>query len=338
MKIVDLFSGLGGLTVGAYQAAQQMGEDFEIYLASDIDPHCKTFYLHNFEQYVTTFHGEDIVDLDVSSLKKSEIDFLFAGPPCQGNSDLNNHSRRTDEKNNLYLETLKVISHLSPKVFLIENVPTVVHAEQGVVDQVKEVLNNLYEIQDLVIDFEKLGVSQTRKRHVLIGSKYPLPADLLNRMYEGKNPSTLRDSIFDLQDVEANTLFNTPSRMVSVNRDRTNYLFDNGLYDLPNHMRPKCHQGNHSYKSMYGRLSWDKPAQTITGGFGSMGQGRYLHPAMRRVITPHEAARIQGLPDWLDFSPINKRGAVQQMIGNAVPPVLSKELIIKIHEARNELQ
>lgn len=79
---------------------------------------------------------------------------------------------------------------------------------------------------------------------------------------------------------------------------------------------------------MYGRMYPDKPAQTITGGFGSMGQGRFLHPLKRRVITPHEAARIQGLPDWLNFNQVLKRRQLHQMIGNAVPPILSQELII----------
>ena len=77
---------------------------------------------------------------------------------------------------------------------------------------------------------------------------------------------------------------------------------------------------------MYGRLRWDQPAQTITTGFGSMGQGRYVHPARRRTITPHEAARLQTFPDTFDFGDVTSRKALAKMIGNAVPPLLMATL------------
>jgi DNA (cytosine-5)-methyltransferase 1 len=74
---------------------------------------------------------------------------------------------------------------------------------------------------------------------------------------------------------------------------------------------------------MYGRLDFARPAQTITTGFGSPGQGRYLHPSELRTLTPHEAARIQFFPDWFDFSPLEHRNALSRAIGNAVPPKLA---------------
>src|SRR5690606_5320498 len=94
-------------------------------------------------------------------------------------------------------------------------------------------------------------------------------------------------------------IFFTASTTKKINKKRIDYLFENNLWDLPDSQRPDCHkEKSHSYKSCYGRLRWDKPAQTLTSGFGSMGQGRYVHPLQRRVITPHEAARIQGFPDF----------------------------------------
>jgi DNA mismatch endonuclease (patch repair protein) len=93
-------------------------------------------------------------------------------------------------------------------------------------------------------------------------------------------------------------------------------------------MRPKCHRDKeHSYISMYGRLSWDDPAQTITTGFGSMGQGRFVHPALPRTITPHEAARLQTLPDFYDLDTTKARGAWAMVVGNAVPPLLAVRLV-----------
>src|SRR5204863_729085 len=67
---------------------------------------------------------------------------------------------------------------------------------------------------------------------------------------------------------------------------------------------------------------WNKPAQTITSGYGSMGQGRYVPPGRRRTLTPHEPARLQTIPDWFSFATAPKRTALARMIGNAVPPLL----------------
>lgn len=328
MRIVDLFSGLGGLTIGAYQAAKILNQDFEIYLASDFEIACSDFYQLNFAQFINTFHTDDITKLDTSSLERKKVDYLFAGPPCQGHSDLNNLSRRSDPRNTLYLETIKFIEHFQPRVFMIENVPTVVHSKQGVVETAKELLHNRYDVIELVIDFEKLGIAQSRKRHILLGSINEIPSNILERLYNDKIPATLLDVVGDIVDVKSECMFDSASRMSSENKSRADYLFENDMYDLPNFLRPRCHRSKHSYKSMYGRMYPDKPAQTITGGFGSMGQGRFLHPLKRRVITPHEAARIQGLPDWLNFNQVLKRRQLHQMIGNAVPPILSQELII----------
>src|SRR5207253_556150 len=54
-----------------------------------------------------------------------EVDFLLGGPPCQGHSDLNNHTRRTDPKNVLYLKMARAAEILKPRVVVIENVPPV---------------------------------------------------------------------------------------------------------------------------------------------------------------------------------------------------------------------
>ncbi len=114
-----------------------------------------------------------------------------------------------------------------------------------------------------------------------------------------------------------------PSRMTATNTERIKHLFMNRLYELPDAVRPSCHRDKaHTYQSVYGRLRWGCPAQTITSGFGSMGQGRYVHPQRQRLITPHEAARIQGFPDFFDFSAAGGVTALRTMIGNAVPPPL----------------
>ena len=120
------------------------------------------------------------------------------------------------------------------------------------------------------------------------------------------------------------TPFYQPSRPTAENAKRIQYLFDNDIHDLPNSLRPSCHRDKqHAYISMYGRMHWDKPAQTLTSGFGSMGQGRFVHPTRPRLITPHEAARLQGFPDFFDFTVVDSVTALREMIANAVPPPLT---------------
>ena len=78
---------------------------------------------------------------------------------------------------------------------------------------------------------------------------------------------------------------------------RIDHLFDKNLYDLPDAERPDCHKNGNTYPSVYGRMNWDRPAGTRTTGFLTPGRGRYIHPLRRRVLTPHEAARVQSFPD-----------------------------------------
>jgi DNA (cytosine-5)-methyltransferase 1 len=54
-----------------------------------------------------------------------------------------------------------------------------------------------------------------------------------------------------------------------------------------------------------------------------MGQGRFVHPKRRRTITPHEAARLQFIPDFFDFGEVKNRTKLAEMIGNAVPVKLA---------------
>ena len=133
-----------------------------------------------------------------------------------------------------------------------------------------------------------------------------------------------------------NLIDTTPS-LTQANLDRIDYLFENELFDLPDAQRPDCHKNGTSYTSVYGRMHWDRPAQTITTAFGTPGQGRYIHPRQRRLISPHEAARIQGFPDWFQFAPPGfdvKRKHLAKWIGDAVHPILGYSVGIAMLAAR----
>lgn len=342
-RVADLFSGCGGLTLGVAQACRQYSIGLEIALAVDFEASATSAYRANFPlaKNLTTTSVELLFDGELGT-KPTELEritqsavgpihALVGGPPCQGHSNLNNHTRRIDPKNNLYLYMVRAAEILTPEIVLVENVPAVLndrHGDQNVVQIARDGFRAAgFSVADEVVSLYDLGVAQTRKRHILIASsqKGLDPAGALKAISGSKQHRDLRWAIGDLTDAH-NSILDTPPKASETNLKRMQYLLDNDLFDLPNTERPTCHQGNHSYKSMYGRLRWNEPAQTITSGFGSIGQGRYMHPERKRALTAHEAARIQGFPDYFKFDIGLTRSALATMIGNAVPPQLARSI------------
>jgi DNA (cytosine-5)-methyltransferase 1 len=90
--------------------------------------------------------------------------------------------------------------------------------------------------------------------------------------------------------------------------------------DLGKEHQLKCHQNNDGFKDVYGRMAWDKPSPTITGGCFNPSKGRFLHPEEDRAISMREAALLQSFPSDYTFSLSRGKIAVAQMIGNALPP------------------
>lgn len=268
------------------------------------------------------------------SLRRSvgPIDVLVGGPPCQGHSDLNNHTRRSDPKNELYLRMVRAAEVFKPQVIMVENVPAVLHDKLNVVQRAVGALEELgYKVADAVVKLDKLDVAQRRKRHILLAAKETMPSPSLILGEIATRKGAKRDlswAIGDLARLKDPVGWDQPSRVSPENLRRMEWLIQAKEYDLPNFMRPVCHQQEHSYKSMYGRLKWSEPAQTITSGFGSIGQGRYMHPDAARALTPHEAARIQGFPDYFSFEGIARRTVLSTTIGNAVPPPLAQAVLV----------
>jgi DNA (cytosine-5)-methyltransferase 1 len=348
VRIVDLFCGCGGLSLGIAEAARRVGLGTKVSMAIDSDEDAVAVYRSNFPRAdVRCVPVETVFDGHLSAKQtKSEeaardkvgpVDVLIGGPPCQGSSDLNNHTRRDDPRNALYARMARAAWVLKPALVLVENVPSVRHDVEEVVDVTVRTLRRAgYEIHDAIIDLSGLGVPQHRRRHIVLASRDPRvdPRIVLESLTVRCDKHSARSVAWAISDlVKTNGhLFDTPSTPTPRNAKRIAYLFREDLYDLPNRLRPSCHHSVHSYRSMYGRLRWEEPAQTVTTGFGSMGQGRYVHPREPRMITPHEAARLQMLPDFVTFRDAPSRGAIAKMIGNCVPPALGiaiGELVLK---------
>lgn len=341
IRVADLFGGCGAMTLGIAEACRALGMQFRMAGAFEIDDAALAVYSANFggpeprrdiERLLSARWNAPITKRERELVEEiGRVDFVVAGPPCQGHSNLNNVTRREDPKNELYFRLARFAYLFQPKWILIENVQAVLHDSGDVVARTRRALRKMgYHVDDGVARVDDLGVAQTRRRHLLFAvhkdaglpaANVPKFAEVLER-YKVPRRSVLW-AIGDLAARNGKGLFDTASVPSAQTKQRIDWLFDNEKYDLHNSKRPKCQQGEHRYIGVYGRMRPEDPAPTITGGYDTMGRGRFVHPTRRRTVTPHEAARIQFFPDWFDFSVVTARARLAQIIGNAVPPKLS---------------
>jgi DNA (cytosine-5)-methyltransferase 1 len=338
LGIVDLFASIGGLSVGAIEGARRMHRAARVQLAVDFWPLALDVFTRSLgldESVTLEMDLEGVLGGIAAAPRASErvlVDhgrgatILLAGPPCQGHSALNNSTRHDDPRNDLYLAIARVARLIEPAAVIVENVSGVGRDKRRAAERCTASLAEQgYAMQSRRLRLDELGAPQRRVRHVLVATREgSFNFDALPIT----PPRTVEWAIADLLAIDdSDAMFDTPSVPSEENEARIDWLFEHDEYDLPNAERPKCHHNDHSYVSMYGRLRWDLPAQTITSGFGSMGQGRFVHPLVRRTLTPHEAARLQFLPDFMDFSGVARRSDLATMIGNAAPPILTIAIV-----------
>jgi len=344
LRTLDLFAGAGGLALGFRQAADECGFATRSVAAVDEDFGALEIYRRNHQTSLvlndsvsmlvnfqldgtgddSKFFGMPAAAAKIAHLKGS-IDVVLAGPPCQGHSNLNNHSRRDDGRNDLYLNVPAMAVALEIPMVIIENVPGVVHDHRSVVSTTISLLrSNGYHVTFGVHDAAAMGWPQTRKRFFLIGSKefapieVPIVASAL--AYESTLPVTWALDGSNLS--EEDSFMGETAAISQENQRRVNFLFENEIYELPNSERPECHREGTTYRSVYGRMRADEPAPTLTAGFLSPGRGRFTHPTEPRALKPREAARVQGFPDNYSFGLATgtpPKTHLAKWIGNAVP-------------------
>jgi DNA (cytosine-5)-methyltransferase 1 len=347
VRLVDLFSGIGGLTLGVEEACRQLALGLEVRLAVECNAEIARAYADNFlpsngaatdvSQWFDRSPSESLSTCERKTRATvGVVDILVGGPPCQGHSTLNNYTRGDDPKNELYHAVIRAAEVLEPDCVLIENVPAIERDARGTLARATERLLRLgYLVDSAVVCVSDIGVPQLRSRHVLAARRRIAPSIVAAlQAVRARAQRTVRWAIEDLVDVRPRGILDDAAGLSRENQRRAEFLIAHDQFDLPNRLRPKCQRGPHKYKSMYGRLAWDAPAQTITTGFGSPGQGRYFHPSRPRALTPHEAARLQFLPDWLDLRSIVHRKKLAAAIGNAVPPKLAFAIAASLLDTR----
>lgn len=335
VRTADLFCGCGAMSLGVWEACRALQLKMIPTFAVDLNADAVATYTLNFETKAARV-GDifDFIDGELGQRETcretafknqiGEIDILMGGPPCQGHSDLNNHTRRNDPKNLLIFRMARFAELFRPKHVIIENVQGIRHDKNSAAQKTKAFLQSIgYNVDDGLILGSHVGVAQRRRRFFMVASLVVIPQIAKMASDYVTTERTIEWACQDLVDVKGTTTFDTAAQHSHTNVERINYLFDHNIYDLPDIVRPDCHRLKaHDYKAVYGRLRPKEPAPTITTGFGSTGQGRFVHPLRRRTITPHEAARLQFIPDFFKFGDIGRR-SMQLLIGNAVPPKMA---------------
>ena len=348
LGVVDLFCGSGGLALGVRQLAHEMGYSVinEVIVDSDVDAtrtlaanhdvrlRCTDsvtslvdFRVRGSGEAATFTYAPELLDDELADAA-CRADLLTAGPPCQGHSNLNNRSRRSDMRNHLLLTVPAFAVAAKIDRVLIENVPAVVHDDASVIATTRALLESVgYQVTDGVLACDKMGWPQTRKRYFMVACRHsePIPLESIAECLADKKPRTLEWALSHLDAWPADPAdpLDQSTEHNEENQRRIDWLFDNDEYDLALSERPECHKEGTSYTSVYGRMRPNEPAPTITTGFTTPGRGRFIHPTERRTLTPREAAVIQGFP--LDYRFITESGAspsrsqLAKWIGDAVP-------------------
>lgn len=348
LRLVDLFSGAGGFALGAAMAAEAVGRLPRFLAALDLDRGALAVHRRNLGTETTLASSvRDVVhapiagsgdharfagppELLADALRCAPRPHLvIGGPPCEGHSNLNNHSRRDDARNTLLLPAVATAVALGADAFVFENVRQLARDRRGTLPTALAVLRDAgWTVRTVVLDAAEFGAPQRRERMFVVGFRGEADLAAFDSVLAALQRPAVATAVAlaDLAQSEAEDPFDRSPALSEANRRRIEHLFRHDLYDLPNEIRPLCHRDGTTYKAVYGRLRWDGPAPTITTGFGTPGRGRFVHPLEPRLITPHEAARLQTFPDWFDFRDGEglrpPRKALEKWIGDAVPPLL----------------
>ena len=251
-----------------------------------------------------------------------EIDLLAGCPPCQGFSTLrtlNGSVKIGDPRNELLLEFLRFVEVIQPRAVMMENVPGL--AKDNRFSHFRERLESLGYIGNYrILNAADYGVPQRRRRLIYLagrGIKIPFAAKV--RTYK-KVEDVLKN--LPVAGQSGDSIHDMPERRSSKVMRVISLIPKNGgsRKDLPKEMQLECHKRCNGFKDIFGRMAWDKVAPTITSGCSNPSKGRFLHPEENRTVTLREAALLQSFPPDYKFAPNIGKGALAEMIGNALPP------------------
>lgn len=340
LKLVDLFCGTGGFSLGAHRAG------FDVTAAVDIDTTLTSSYRSNFAN--TTLFNQDVSKLTGEELRAragGKIDGIFGGPPCQGFSAMG-HRKVDDPRRELLGHFFRIVSEAKPAFFVMENVVGLSYADAKPVleEAFAQIVGSYQLVGPVVLDAAEYGAATKRRRLFVIGYD-PTRCDPITAadLLDGRRPAaTVADAIGDLSSASETgerdgfDIWSLPEETIP-NAYRESLRANDGLFT--GH-RPTIHTaevtarfnkvpaGSTDKVGRHPRLSWSGQCPTLRAGTGSdrgsFQAVRPIHPDLPRVITVREAARLQGFPDSFKFHPTVWHSF--RMIGNSVSPIMSEAI------------
>ncbi len=344
---VDLFCGVGGLTHGLKKSG------ITVRAGIDLDTSCKFAYETNNK---AEFLGKDISQLTGKHLKKywkkGEVKVLVGCAPCQPfsthSNKISDEEKEIGDKWNLLNEFVRIIRETKPVVVSMENVPNLSNKE--IFKKFVATLQELkYKVSYKNVYCPDFGIPQKRRRLVLLASRLG-KIELIPPTHTKKNYPTVREAIGHLEIIdngersEIDKLHFT-TELSDINLQRIRASVPNGTWeDWDIDLRLECHKkdSGNTYKSVYGRMSWDDPSPTITTQFYNYGTGRFGHPLQDRAITVREASILQSFPSNYKFVDTKDEVSIKRLgthIGNAVPVnlgwAIGKSIIKHVNDVKN---
>lgn len=343
---IDLFSGAGGMSLGAELTG------IHVKYAVEKDVYAAQTYQYNHRN--TTMLNVDIREITTTPNFKDSITVLFGGAPCQGFSSSNRRTNNRDNSENwLYKEFVRILRILKPEWVVFENVTGIVEMESGAF--FNEIITDFesagYTTSYKILNAVEFGVPQKRSRLFLVGSKHGKTIDFSPTIISTK--ITVKDALEDLPQLDNGASVDIMSYSCNADNEyakvmrgsltkctghlvtrNAEYVLERYRYikqgenwsSIPskymkNYSNPtRCHTG------IYHRLREDDASVVI----GNYRKNMLIHPWSDRGLSVREAARLQSFPDNYVFK--GSIGFQQQQVGNAVPPLLAKYVFSKIIE------
>lgn len=343
---IDLFSGAGGMSIGA------IASGVDVRYAVELDKFAAFTYSMNHKETnllncdIRKVHGSDFV------FDRNQPVVVFGGPPCQGFSTSNQKNRGLDnEKNWLYREYIRLVKEIRPDWVVFENVKGLIETEKGFFLEavLREFKDAGYTTNHFVLNSADYGVPQKRNRLFIVASLHgalvQAPEATVNEYI------TVADAFNDLPDINTGESFDDkeykePAKTVyakslrlKLKKCHNNLVTGNAPHIIERYKHipqggnweciPKELMGNYAdvsrcHTGIYRRLKADEPSVVI----GNYRKNMLVHPWKDRGLSVREAARLQSFPDSFRF--FGSIGFQQQQVGNAVPPLLAQAVFNKI--------
>ena len=340
MKAIDLFSGAGGMSLGADQAG------INIICAVEKDEHACSTFRRNFPQ-IELF--EDDIRLFAPPELPAHGSLVFGGPPCQGFSTSNQRTRNTSNPENwMYREFFRIVKESCPERVVFENVKGLIDTAHGMFANL--IINEMnvlgYTVSICLLNSYDFGVPQLRNRLFVIGNKYGKQVSIKKNRISKIN---VAEAILDLPEVEnGNSISSLPYRIIGEKdqissyakklRNKSGVCINNlvtkssdaileryrhvpqggNWQDIPKELMANYADSSRCHTGIYHRLRLDHPSVVV----GNFRKNMLIHPTKNRGLSVREAARLQSFPDSFEFC--GSIGFQQQQVGNAVPPLLAK--------------